>query len=57
MKKECEKYHFEKKIDLPNSYRFEKVIKENFREALVQNVLNLEHNIDDDSRSLTIVLG
>jgi hypothetical protein len=32
----------------------EEVIEENCRDKLVENILNLEHMIDDDTRSLAI---
>jgi hypothetical protein len=34
--------------------KFEKIVKENFKETLVPNILNLERTIDDDSKTLTI---
>jgi hypothetical protein len=33
----------------------EEVIEENCRNKLVENILNLEHMVDDDTRSLAIV--
>ncbi len=51
----------EKKIILKNdddsqiSNKLEEVIEENCRNKLVENILNLEHMVDDDTRSLAIV--
>lgn len=37
------------------SNKLEEVIEENCRNKLVENILNLEHMVDDGTRSLAIV--
>jgi hypothetical protein len=44
--------NFEQNFELDN---LNKHIEENFKETLVQNILNLEQIIDDDSKTLIIV--
>ncbi len=39
---------------MDNWSKFKIYIEENFGETLVQNILNLEQIIDDDSKTLTI---
>jgi hypothetical protein len=46
--------NFEENFDLDNLNKFKKYIEKNFGETLVQNILNLEQIIDDDSKNLTI---
>jgi hypothetical protein len=43
------KDHFEQTLDLHSSNKFEEMIEKHFGDTLIQNILNCEQIIEDDS--------
>jgi hypothetical protein len=50
--KECENDKYFEKTNM-----FKEILDEFFNDTLVQNILNLKHIVDDNIKSITIVLG
>ncbi len=52
-----EEYTIDENLEIKTPITFEEVVDEDYTYTLVQNILNFEHVINDNDKSLTIVLG
>jgi hypothetical protein len=54
---ELQKHEFEQDFDIDNLNTSEKIIEGSFGNTLIQNILDLEQIVDDNSKSLSLAPG